>query len=1107
MNRIYYILCLGLGILFSGPAVLSVQASTTSDGILEIQSSDLSRVQTIENRWFFKADDDPAYSRPDLYLEDWDYVHPYYLWNMYEKFKNHRENSWYRLLVNNKSGGARLALILPMQYSGTEWYLNGSLFYSSRRTDASGSFERIPGKPDIVTLPSGLLKEGGNVIAVKSGFLDFKGGISAPVRIAAEPEARSFWLRGFVWNIFLSSLSAFLVFFFGLIFFFRRKEHYYLYFSILALSAAGFIIGYQGFVLWVIDSHLAYVVSTYFCAAVICMSLVSFVNSFLGFRRNNLIKVIVAVNSLFAAAVLAECIIRDDISFTAEYLYDGFIMQSLAVFLYALWLSIKGFRLKRPYAAYILASMSLLASVFIINSLSFLDILYVPDLTAEGYFAMTLIFASALASRFAKVHTQLETAHGDLLVLDRMKDDFLATTSHELRTPLHGITGLAETLLTERSGPLNTTQREDISYIASSSKRLTSLVNEILDFSKLRADRADLMVGPVRLSETIPSIVSLIRGLLGDRPVEVHSAVPAGLPVIIGDKNRIEQILLNILGNAAKYTERGSIAISAGAGDDGITIRVSDTGVGIEPDRIEKIWDPYVQADSADTRMAGGAGLGLAITKKLVELHGGTIKAASTPGRGSMFTVFLPFEPSISVSSIAMSRGEHRAAEGEISTEVDRKIAADSIPDTKYEASPLAGELIMAVDDDEVSLHVLKRILIDEGYRVLTASDAMQAYDMLDAEKPQLILLDIMLPRVSGYEILTSLKTRYPDAYIPVIMVSAKNQLEDLVKSFTIGCSDYLTKPYNPRELLVRVQNQLVMKHMFEMEKRIRRDLTDKKQVLESSLVERGRQLSHTVDKMKEWEEIIVRDLEISKSFIARLMASDVRTDRVAFSVTYQPLIEIGGDLYDIYELPDGTINVFLADATGHGINASLNSITIMSEYNLLKKSGMTPGEIIRGLNSKFCLEHSSNNIIFTCALAQIDLEHDKITFAVAGHPEQYMRDAEGVLHSCRPRGPIIGLKHDARYETHILPFRPGAALVMYTDGLIDDFGAVSIPAEKERRVLKDERYLKEVLEGCDYSLLPEEFNESLMKAMKGTGRNIRYGDDDVSIITLRRMS
>ena len=232
---------------------------------------------------------------------------------------------------------------------------------------------------------------------------------------------------------------------------------------------------------------------------------------------------------------------------------------------------------------------------------------------------------------------------------DHLKSQFLANMSHELRTPLNSIIGFSRVILKGIDGPITDTQREDLNAIYNAGQHLLGLISDMLDISRIEAGKLDLTFGDVDLGEIINGVMTTAIGLVKDKPIELVTDVPEDFPTIRADSIRIRQVLLNLVSNASKFTEEGQIAVSArhikkGERDE-VLIAVADTGIGIAPENLEKLFEPFSQVDPSPTRKSGGTGLGLSIARHLVELHGGRIWVESTLDEGSTFAFALPIEP------------------------------------------------------------------------------------------------------------------------------------------------------------------------------------------------------------------------------------------------------------------------------------------------------------------------------------------------------------------------------------------------------------------------------------------------------------------------------
>jgi signal transduction histidine kinase/class 3 adenylate cyclase len=390
---------------------------------------------------------------------------------------------------------------------------------------------------------------------------------------------------------------------------------------------------------------------------------------------------------------------------------------------------------------------------------------------------------------------ELDGKNAELRRLDQLKDEFLANTSHELRTPLNGIIGLAESLADGASGPLPASARRHLELIVASGRRLAGLVNDILDFAKMRHEKPVLQVRPVDLRAMTELTLALARPLAGKRPVVLVNEVPAYVPTVLADEARLQQILMNLLGNAVKFTASGRVVVSAEARGDRVAVSVTDTGIGIDPGVHEKIFESFHQGDGSTAREYGGTGLGLAITRQLVEAHGGKIGVESTPGAGSRFTFTLPVTDA--------------AAEESTSSEIPSRVrqAGDDAP------IDAGGRFrILAVDDDPVNLAVLRSQLGSAGYTVTTCDNGADALALIDGKGPyDAVLLDVMMPRMTGWDVCVEIRRRHAAHELPVVLLTAKNQVGDLVQGFDVGANDYLVKPFSKQELTSRLRTHVTL--------------------------------------------------------------------------------------------------------------------------------------------------------------------------------------------------------------------------------------------------------------------------------------------------------
>jgi GAF domain-containing protein/DNA-binding response OmpR family regulator/HAMP domain-containing protein/anti-sigma regulatory factor (Ser/Thr protein kinase) len=394
----------------------------------------------------------------------------------------------------------------------------------------------------------------------------------------------------------------------------------------------------------------------------------------------------------------------------------------------------------------------------------------------------TLANQVAVALRNATLVTEVrhlfeeqKQAAEKLREMDRLKTQFLANMSHELRTPLNSIIGFSRVILKGIDGPLTDMQKQDLTAIHTSGQHLLGLINDILDISKIEAGKMELSFEEVDFKEVIKGVLSTGVGLVKDKPVELRQKTPDDLPFVWADPVRSRQVVLNLLSNAAKFTERGAISIEAVAEARFIRVSVRDTGIGIPKEKLDTIFEAFTQADASTTRRYGGTGLGLAISRRFIEMHGGDLWVESEVGVGTTFTFTLP-----------------RA----------RPARPEEVPEQAADVTP-GKKIILAIEDEPSMVTMYRRYLEQHGYAVIGVSNSQQAIEMAQRLKPHAITLDILMPDKDGWSIIQELKQNAETSDIPVIIASI---LSEQGKGFSLGAADYLVKPITEEELLAALK-------------------------------------------------------------------------------------------------------------------------------------------------------------------------------------------------------------------------------------------------------------------------------------------------------------
>ena len=377
---------------------------------------------------------------------------------------------------------------------------------------------------------------------------------------------------------------------------------------------------------------------------------------------------------------------------------------------------------------------------------------------------------------------------------NRTKSLFLANMSHELRTPLNAILGYSEMLQEEALDQGVQGFLPDLEKIHTAGKHLLALINDILDLSKIEAGKMELYLETFSIPSLIGEVVGTIRPLVEANANTLRVQCPDDLGTMRADMTKVRQGLFNLLSNAAKFTKEGAISLEVSRqimeDREWIWFRVSDTGIGITPSQLVKLFQTFSQADTSTTRKFGGSGLGLALTRRFCQLMGGDVTVNSVPGESSTFTIKVP--------AIVSEPEHHDLDAAEV---LEFKIPATKAVLTLTDTLPAIGLTVLVIDDDAAQRDLMRRFLSAEGYIVQTASDGQEGLNLARRLRPVAITLDVMMPGIDGWTVLSMLKADPAVCGIPVIMLT---MVDDKQRGYALGAANYLTKPTN-RKLLAQV--------------------------------------------------------------------------------------------------------------------------------------------------------------------------------------------------------------------------------------------------------------------------------------------------------------
>ena len=451
---------------------------------------------------------------------------------------------------------------------------------------------------------------------------------------------------------------------------------------------------------------------------------------------------------------------------------------------------------------------------------------------------MTLVVISAFLStrmryKEFKARYRLARANEELTELDALKSQFFANISHEVRTPLTSILGPVYDLYQGNLGRLSADQHAMVTQIYRNALRLLDMINQMLDFAKFEAGRMELRLSRVSLLEAVKAVTAAFGDVAAQKGIVLEHEVACEVPAVYLDREKLERILSNLVRNAIKFTHSGSVRVVLSCEDEYVVLHVVDTGIGIEQDHLETVFERFRQVDGSLSRRYEGTGLGLSIVKESVDIQHGSVTVASTPGEGSCFTVRLPTDLDERESSAPIERratdrrtsdrpfdgpdrrrGPRRSADSsEIRLQnlafVDKTSALEQPEGGTSEPGGAAfdGLQVLYVEDNADLREYVTTMLSRLGHRVQVAADGLEGLELLRTHPPDVVVSDIMMPRMDGYELLNAIKADEQTNTIPVVLTTAKSELDARIEGFETGADDYLAKPIIIRELDARIRN------------------------------------------------------------------------------------------------------------------------------------------------------------------------------------------------------------------------------------------------------------------------------------------------------------
>ncbi|REK72072.1 ATP-binding protein [Paenibacillus paeoniae] len=449
-----------------------------------------------------------------------------------------------------------------------------------------------------------------------------------------------------------------------------------------------------------------------------------------------------------------------------------------------------------------------------------LSLVYYPfdQIIAMGFLA-TVWF-----KQYFNMHANTKEIAATLQRMNDHKDQFLANTSHEFRNPLHSMMNMSQSVLKRERHLLQERSIKELETMSSVGRRLSLILNDLMDVMSLRDGNPRLQKKAVSIQPIVTGVLDMLQYNAEVKSIHISNQIPDDFPPVYADENRVIQIVFNLLHNAVKYTNEGNIAIQAVAKDGKAHIRITDTGIGMDEVMLKRLFRPYEQASTSETMIEGGFGLGLSISKQLVELHGGTLAVSSVLGEGSSFIFSLELADLGALDEVAAAGAFEPIIVPPMLIEDD-----DSIPTDKTAIPPSLRILeenhgrpcLLIVDDDPVNLQVLEAILPPDEYDTTMVTSGKEALAVLNTKDWDLVISDIMMPQMSGYELARIIRGRLSLTELPILLVTARSQPEDIRGGFIAGANDYVTKPVEAIELKSRIEALISIKRFVREQQRL----------------------------------------------------------------------------------------------------------------------------------------------------------------------------------------------------------------------------------------------------------------------------------------------
>lgn len=707
----------------------------------------------------------------------------------------------YKLTIKSKLDNQVFGISTSFIYSANRSYFNGQVIGQSGSPSNKPDFT-AQNRPYTSFFP---LHKGDNELVVQfSNFGKTPGwGIAKPITFGTQDQiVRENKISFLNDTVMITAFFITGLYFLGF-YLQRKKDKHLLFFSVMCLLFSFIIlmIGKERIIFLLFPSISFSLLNSMRAISTVFVSIAVFLYLYFAYRE------IVSKRFMLIATVSCGLVLIIDFLTVGFIGHSSYILHSVlavSTLVYITYIfTIAAIRKMEGSLYLTIASISMSAFVILTTisaytgktAFSFNSIYSLP--TVIALLAIVLL----MAQQFAGAFRENEVLSWKLLRVDRLKDEFIAKTSHEFKTPLNSIINICQTLLAGKGKRTIEEEKENMQLVIRMGYRLSNLVNDILDLEKIKQGMLQIHPVPVDIYALVCSEMNFYNLLSRHKNLNMMNHIPDDLPLVLADENRFRQILTNLVDNAIKYTAEGQITLSASKlNDNMIKVTVTDTGSGISEADRQTIFESFQQAEM---NKDDGAGLGLSIVKQLVQLQNGDIWVESEEGKGSAFHFTLPIVHHESVPETKTSLPELQSG---------LEMSGISLS-TPYYSEKIDAPTILIVDDNIDSLKILSDMLEGVPYNVIAAKNGTEALEVVSCTKLDLVILDLMMPDMTGFEVCTRIRERFSLVDLPVLIITAAIIGHDKYKAFHAGANDILQKPYHYSEFMARIKNLIMMKH------------------------------------------------------------------------------------------------------------------------------------------------------------------------------------------------------------------------------------------------------------------------------------------------------